>query len=140
MSETDAVVRNELLFREVNERIYALAAGAYVLIVAVSAQAGYAGNPRYLVPAAAVGAAFTSSEVAAAAGVDAVTRITHQLDALCARGFIERLGTGASGTKRYGFMHPMHAELLASRAALFDQLYAAERLAAGERGTAGTYN
>jgi hypothetical protein len=33
----------------------------------------------------------------------------------------------------------MHAELLASRAALFDDLYAAERIAVGDR-AAGTYN
>jgi hypothetical protein len=43
---------------------YAAAAGAYVLIVAVSAQAGYAGNPRYLVPAAAVGAVLAGCGVA----------------------------------------------------------------------------
>jgi hypothetical protein len=35
-------------------RALALAGAAYVLIVAVSAQAGFAGNPRYLVPAAAL--------------------------------------------------------------------------------------
>jgi hypothetical protein len=34
----------------------------------------------------------------------------------------------------------MHAELLAIRAALFDQIYAAERLAAADPGAAGTYN
>ena len=35
-------------------RAIALAAAAYVLIIAVSAQAGFAGNPRYLVPAVAL--------------------------------------------------------------------------------------
>src|SRR5215217_3752616 len=35
-------------------RALALAGAAYVLIVAVSAQAGFAGNPRYLVPAVAL--------------------------------------------------------------------------------------
>jgi len=35
-------------------RALALAGAAYVLIVAVSAQAGFAGNPRYLVPAEAL--------------------------------------------------------------------------------------
>ena len=35
-------------------RALALAGGAYVLIVAVSSQAGFAGNPRYLVPAEAL--------------------------------------------------------------------------------------
>jgi DNA-binding winged helix-turn-helix (wHTH) protein len=95
-------------------------------------------NRVLLESAASVGPAFTSHDVAAAAGIEAVPRITHQLDALCARGFIERLGADPSGAKRYGFTHPLHAELLASRAALFDQIYAAERLA--ERGAAGTYN
>jgi DNA-binding winged helix-turn-helix (wHTH) protein len=90
--------------------------------------------------AASVGAEFTASQVAAAAGIEAVPRIEHQLDALCARGFLERVRVDLPGVKRYGFTHPMHAELLASRAALFDQLYAAERLAAGDRGAAGTYN
>ena len=97
-------------------------------------------NRVLLESAASVGPAFTGEEVAAAAGIEAVSRIAHQLDALCARGFLERLGTDPPGVKRYGFMHPLHAELLASRAALFDQLYATERLAAGDRGAAGTYN
>jgi hypothetical protein len=35
-------------------RAFALAGAVYVLIVAVSAQAGFAGNPRYLVPAEAL--------------------------------------------------------------------------------------
>jgi hypothetical protein len=35
-------------------RALALAGGAYVLIVAVTSQAGFAGNPRYLVPAEAL--------------------------------------------------------------------------------------
>jgi hypothetical protein len=38
------------------ERWIGAAAGVYVLEVAVSTQLGYAGNPRYLVPAAALGA------------------------------------------------------------------------------------
>ena len=37
------------------QRLLGVAAAAWVLIVAVMAQAGYAGNPRYLVAAAAVG-------------------------------------------------------------------------------------
>ena len=97
-------------------------------------------NRVLLESAAAVGAEFTSEEVAAAAGIEAVTRIEHQLDALCARGFIERVSLDRPGVKRYGFTHPMHAELLASRAALFDQLYAADRLVAGDRDAAGTFN
>jgi DNA-binding winged helix-turn-helix (wHTH) protein/predicted ATPase len=76
--------------------------------------------------AAAVGTVFTSDDVAAAAGSEAVSRIEHQLDALCARGFIERIGPTGTGAKRYSFMHPLHAELLASRGAWFDQLHDAE--------------
>ena len=42
----------------------ALSALAYVAIVAVSAQAGFAGNPRYLVPAAALGCVLAGVGVA----------------------------------------------------------------------------
>jgi hypothetical protein len=45
-------------------RAMALAAVAYVAIVAVSAQAGFAGNPRYLVPAAALGCVLAGIGVA----------------------------------------------------------------------------
>jgi predicted ATPase len=76
--------------------------------------------------AAAVGTVFTSDEVAAAAGSEAVARIEYQLDALCARGFVERIGSAAPGAKRYTFMHPLHAELLASRSAWLEQLTAAD--------------
>ena len=57
------------------ERAMALAALAYVLEVAISAQAGYAGNPRYLVPAAALGAVL--------AGVG-VARLAHERRAVLA--------------------------------------------------------
>jgi len=97
-------------------------------------------NQLLLEGAAGIGTEFTSEAVAAAFGVDTVSRVEHQLDALCARGFIERVGVNGSPAKRYAFAHPLHVELLASRVALFDQLYAAERLAAGDRGAAGTYN
>jgi DNA-binding winged helix-turn-helix (wHTH) protein len=76
--------------------------------------------------AAGVGTVFTSDDVAAAAGCEAMARIEHQLDALCARGFVERVGHGPSGAKCYGFLHPLHAELLASRAGWFDQLHDAD--------------
>ena len=45
-------------------RAMALAALAYVAIVAVTAQAGFAGNPRYLVPAAALGCVLAGVGVA----------------------------------------------------------------------------
>jgi hypothetical protein len=48
------------------------AAIAYVLIVAVMTQAGYAGNPRYLVPAAALGTAVAASGAARLGAVAAV--------------------------------------------------------------------
>jgi predicted ATPase len=87
--------------------------------------------------AAALGTVFSSGDVAAASGSEAVSRIEHQLDALCARGFVERVGHGPSGAKCYGFLHPLHAELLASRAGWFEQLHDAE-LHAHE--AAGPYN
>lgn len=96
-------------------------------------------NLLLLESAATVGPVFSSSDVAAVAGLDGVPRLEHQLDALCARGFVERAGMDGSGMKRYRFSHPLHAELLASRAALFDELYATERIAVGDR-AAGTYN
>jgi hypothetical protein len=43
-----------LLLRERRIAVLAAAAAGYVLLVAVMTQAGYAGNPRYLVPAAAL--------------------------------------------------------------------------------------
>jgi hypothetical protein len=42
----------------------ALAAAAYVVLVALAAQGGYAGNPRYLVPAAALAAALAGAGAA----------------------------------------------------------------------------
>ena len=45
-------------------RLLAVSAVAYVLIVAISAQAGFAGNPRYLVPAAALGCVLAGVGVA----------------------------------------------------------------------------
>jgi len=96
-------------------------------------------NRMLLEWAASVGVEFASDQVAAAAHVEMVPRIEQQLDALCARGFIDRLHLDPPGVKRYAFAHPLHAELLATRTALFDQLYASERLAAGDHG-AGRYN
>jgi hypothetical protein len=66
-------------------RALALAGGAYVLIVAVSSQAGFAGNPRYLVPAealfcvlAGIGAArFGLPATVALAAALAITQAGH---------------------------------------------------------------
>jgi hypothetical protein len=66
-------------------RTLALAGAAYVLIVAVSAQAGFAGNPRYLVPAealfcvlAGIGAARLGRPLAVALAVAlAITQAGH---------------------------------------------------------------
>ena len=71
-------------------RALALGGAAYVLIVAVSAQAGFAGNPRYLVPAealfcvlAGVGAArFKVPAAVALAAALAVTQYGHVRDDL----------------------------------------------------------
>ena len=54
-----AVVAIALIGRR--SRLLAAAAAAYVLLVAVMTQVGYAGNPRYLVPAAAIGAALAGA-------------------------------------------------------------------------------
>ncbi len=53
----------------------AAAALAYVLVVAVMTQAGYAGNPRYLVPAAALGAVLAASAAARVAAPLAVALV-----------------------------------------------------------------
>jgi hypothetical protein len=71
-------------------RALALAGAAYVLIVAVSAQAGFAGNPRYLVPAealfcvlAGVGAARFGAPAAVVLAVAlAITQYGHVRDDL----------------------------------------------------------
>ena len=68
-------------------RIFA-AAAAWVLLVAVMTVAGYAGNPRYLVAAAALGAAL--------AGAGAVGLATRAGGAIAARGRDEA-GTSAPG-------------------------------------------
>jgi hypothetical protein len=86
-------------------RALALAGAAYVLIVAVSAQAGFAGNPRYLVPAealfcvlAGVGAARFGRPAAAVLAIAlAVTQYGHVRDDLRSIGWRaqqrENLGT-----------------------------------------------
>lgn len=50
-----------VLARERAARVLAVAAIGYVLLVAAMTQLGYAGNPRYLVPAAAVAAALAGA-------------------------------------------------------------------------------
>jgi hypothetical protein len=50
------------------DRVLAAMACAWVLIVGLMSQAGYAGNPRYSVPAAAIGCALAGAGVARLAG------------------------------------------------------------------------
>lgn len=83
--------------------------------------------------AAAVGTDFSMEDVARAAGTESPLPIRRRLEALCFRGFIARRGPkasnglGASGV--YRFLHPLHTQLLAGNAPVFDHLRAVERLA-----------
>jgi DNA-binding winged helix-turn-helix (wHTH) protein len=83
--------------------------------------------------AAAVGTEFLVSDVARAAGAESPLPIRRRLDALCFRGFIARLGPKVSNelaaTGAYRFWHPLHTQLLAGHAPVFDHLRAVERLA-----------
>jgi hypothetical protein len=57
------------------------------------------------------------------------------MELLCDRGFIARRArkgqTRTSIDDVYRFIHPLHAQVLAGHAPVFDQLRAAERLAVG---------
>jgi DNA-binding winged helix-turn-helix (wHTH) protein len=80
--------------------------------------------------AAAVGTVFSLDDVATAAGRQAVRGVESALDVLCARKFIKRLAGHAGSTRPlYAFFHPVHANLLATRAPILGQLSAAKRLA-----------
>lgn len=83
--------------------------------------------------AAAVGAEFCAADVARASGAESSLPIVRRLETLCDRGFISRRGRRTSGAPTadgvYRFEHPLHAQLLAGHAPVFDQLRAKERLA-----------
>jgi hypothetical protein len=64
-------------------RVLAAAAGAWILLVAVMAQAGYAGNPRYLVAAVALGCVVAGVGVARLGAVLA-GRLARRPDAVVA--------------------------------------------------------
>jgi predicted ATPase len=85
--------------------------------------------------AAAVGLDFCALDVAKAAGVESARSILRRMELLCDRGFIARRArkgqTQTSTGDVYRFIHPLHAQVLAGHAPVFDQLRAAERLAAG---------
>jgi DNA-binding winged helix-turn-helix (wHTH) protein len=87
--------------------------------------------------AAAIGIEFCPSDVARAAGVESPIPIARRLDVLHGRGFIARRGALARASSSdepiYRFLHPLHAELLARHAPVFQQLRAAERFAQGRR-------
>jgi predicted ATPase len=90
--------------------------------------------------AASVGIAFTAETVAAAEERGSPMLAARRLAQLHLRGFVDRhdadprRGEHPNGY-RYGFLHPLHAELLLRRAPVFQQLRVAERLAAVERVT-----
>lgn len=83
--------------------------------------------------AAAVGTQFSVTDVARAAGAESPLPLRRRLEALCHRGFITRLGprgsTGLAANGMYRFLHPLHTQLLAGNAPVFDHLRAVERLA-----------
>ena len=83
--------------------------------------------------AAAVGTEFCPLDVSRAAGAESPMAILRRIETLCDRGFIGRRGRSArrvpSAMEVYRFLHPLHAQILAGHAPVFDQLRAAERLA-----------
>jgi DNA-binding winged helix-turn-helix (wHTH) protein/predicted ATPase len=83
--------------------------------------------------AAAVGIEFSAEEVTGAGGLDSPVVVARRLDLLHTRGFISRRSMErrmAHGARPiYRFLHPLHAEMLATHAPVFQQLRAAGRLA-----------
>jgi predicted ATPase len=83
--------------------------------------------------AAAVGTEFSAIDVAKAAGAESPLPFVRRLEALCFRGFIARRGPrsahGQAPNSVYRFLHPLHTQLLAGNAPVFDHLRAVERLA-----------
>jgi DNA-binding winged helix-turn-helix (wHTH) protein len=84
--------------------------------------------------AAAIGIEFSSAAVARFAGLESPFPVARRLEALCQRGFVRRASRSAApSAPHYGiyrFHHPVQVELLTDHAPVFDQLRAAERLAA----------
>jgi predicted ATPase len=83
--------------------------------------------------ASAVGTEFCAADVAKASGAESPHPISRRLETLCDRGFIARRGRRAPAAPPidgvYRFDHPLHAQLIAGHAPVFDQLRAKERLA-----------
>ena len=83
--------------------------------------------------AAAVGPEFCPLDVSKAAGAESPMPILRRIETLCERGFIARRSRSSrrvpSAMEIYRFIHPLHAQVVAGHAPVFDQLRAAERLA-----------
>ena len=83
--------------------------------------------------AAAVGTDFCPLDVSRAAGAESPMPILRRIEMLCERGFIARRSRSArrapSAMQVYRFIHPLHAQVVAGHAPVFEQLRAAERLA-----------
>jgi len=83
--------------------------------------------------ASAVGTEFCAVDVAKASGAESALPIARRLETLADRGFISRRSRRMPAAPVldavYRFDHPLHAQLLAGRAPVFDQLRARERLA-----------
>jgi predicted ATPase len=87
--------------------------------------------------AAAVGTDFCPLDVSRAAGAESPMPILRRIEALCERGFIARRSRSTrrvpTAMEVYRFIHPLHAQVLAGHAPVFEQLRAAERLAFDRR-------
>jgi DNA-binding winged helix-turn-helix (wHTH) protein/predicted ATPase len=83
--------------------------------------------------AAAVGTDFCALDVSKAGGAESPMPILRRIETLCDRGFIARRSRRTrrvpSAMEVYRFIHPLHAQVLAGHAPVFEQLRAAERLA-----------
>jgi adenylate cyclase len=80
--------------------------------------------------AAAVGVTFLAEDVAIVLGGLPVAATAQRLDELHARGFLRRRSVTRPDTAAvYGFIHPVHADILSRNAPAFQQVQAAQRLA-----------
>jgi predicted ATPase len=79
--------------------------------------------------AAAVGVEFVAADVAVAMESADLRATAGRLDELHARGFLHRRVVGREKMVVFGFIHPVHADVLARNAPAFQQVRAAQRLA-----------
>ncbi len=91
--------------------------------------------------AAGVGMEFCALDVARAAGMESPFPIARRLETLWTRGFVARRGArirgGPSVAGVFRFVHPLHAQVLAGHAPVFDQRRAVDRLGLDQRASGG---